>query len=862
MKNLLQGLTFLYYRNASLTLLLLVAGTSAGAQCGMTVTTQKTNVTCYNGTNGSITINVTGGTAPYQYQLAEAGAGAWSNMNIFNGLAANTYPISVKDNTGCVATVYAAISQPAAYNISYTATNATCTGSNNGSISVTVSGGTPPYSYNWKKNGAAFATTANISGLSPASYGLIVTDAAGCTTAPIVSQEIKNIGMTGFNEDVVANGHWASPESVTSQAFDDGNGAVLYADGYTNASNVEETPGGLPGNRYITSAQNSERVYRLASYSNNNSLLLRSASATTYGGSVSGTLSFQSQYRTNYSILYVLGSTGSGTGTVNYTVNFDDGTTATGQLMFADWYLESSPQSAIKLKRVNRGDGSFDTRYDFNLFELPITLSAANQSKVINSVGFEWAGAGSARVNIMAIVGYTSTSVGIAILDGTTASVTPSVTVSSNAASNTFCTGQSVTFTANPVNGGNTPSYQWKKNNNNISGATSATYTTTSLSNNDVIKVVLTSSLTCVSTSSATSNSLTMINGTSVPAVSIAAGSVNICSGTLAVFTASPVNGGTTPSYQWKLNNSNVGTNSPVYTSLLLNNNDQVKVVMTSNIACTTSNPATSNSVLMNVGLNVTPTISITANPSTPVQGHPVTFVSSITNGGSNPEYQWYKNGGVINGAANPVLTVVSPQSNDIYSVRLTSTNPCASTPYAMSNYVTIVSGTLPVSLAWYHAAPNNGKALLQWKTSQEINSRAFLIERAPATQPNAFIRIGRVAGANSSNGHIYDYTDAPLPGIYLYRLQEEDISGQIKSLGIRRVDLSGKSSWQVSDAGSYWLLSTSQECSYRLLDMQGRVLQRFKGTGTASISKPVAGGIYILQVETGGQQFSQKLIR
>lgn len=853
----------MYYRNVSLTVLLIVAGITAGAQCGMTVTTQKNHVTCYNGTNGSLIINVSGGTAPYQYQLAEAGAGAWSTSNTFNGLAANTYPVSVRDNTGCVITVYAVITQPAAYVINYTAANATCTGSNNGSISVTVSGGTSPYSYNWTKNSVAFATTQSISGLSPASYELIVTDAMGCTTAPIVSQQINNIGVSGYNEDVVANGNNNSPESATSQAFDDGNGAVLYADGYSNASGVSESPGGLPSNRYITSAQNSERVYRLASYNNDNSLLLRSSSATTYGGSVSGTLSFQNQYRTNYSTLYVLGSTGSGTGTVNYTVNFADGTTATGQLTFADWYLESSPQSAIKLKRVNRTSGTFDTRYDFNLFELPITLSATNQRKTINSVGFEWAGAGSARVNIMGILGYTSISVGIPILDGTTTSVTPSVSVSSNAPSNTFCTGQSVTFTATPVNGGNTPSYQWKKNNNNISGATSATYTTTTLSNNDVIKVTITSSLTCVTTSNATSNSLTMVNGTAVPAVSITTTSASICSGTVAVFSAAPVNGGSTPSYQWKLNNNNVGTNSPVYSSLLLNNNDQVKVVMTSNIACATANPATSNQILMSVGLNVTPTISITSTPAVPVQGQPVTFSSAITNGGGSPDYQWYKNGGVINGATSPTLTVALPLASDIYSVRLTSSNPCVSTPYAMSNYMTIGSGTLPVSLAWFHAAPMNGKAWLQWKTSQEINSRAFIIERATASQPNNFIYIGRIMSTNNPNGNTYDHIDAPSPGIYLYRLQEQDINGQNRSLGIRRVDLSSnKASWQVADAGSYWLLSAPQECRYRLLDMQGRVLQNAAGTGIMTINKPNAGGIYILQVETGGQQSSQKLIK
>ena len=284
---------------------------------------------------------------------------------------------------------------------------------------------------------------------------MIVTDAAGCSVAPIIAQTVKSVGLTGFNEDVVANGSNVSPTSSTSQAFDDGNGAVLYENGYTNASGVAQTPGGLPNGGNFASAQSASRLYQLASYTGSNSLLLRSASATTYGGAVSGTLSFQSQYRGTYSTLYVLGSTGSGTGTVNYTVNYADATTAVGQLTFPDWYLVSaSSQSAIILKRVDRVSGTFDTRYNFNLFELPITIAGADQGKVINSVSFSWANAGTARVNLVAITGYTSVTYGIRINDGTSATVAPSVSISSDANANTFCTGQNVTFTAIPQNGG------------------------------------------------------------------------------------------------------------------------------------------------------------------------------------------------------------------------------------------------------------------------------------------------------------------------------------------------------------------------------------------------------------------------
>jgi hypothetical protein len=69
----------------------------------------------------------------------------------------------------------------------------------------------------------------------------------------------------------------------------------------------------------------------------------------------------------------------------------------------------------------------------------------------------------------------------------------------------------------------------------------------------------------------------------------------NICAGTSVTFTATPTNGGT-PSYQWKLNGTNVGTDAATYTNAALANNDVVSVVMTAG-GCDGSGSATSNSI-------------------------------------------------------------------------------------------------------------------------------------------------------------------------------------------------------------------------------------------------------------------------
>jgi hypothetical protein len=67
--------------------------------------------------------------------------------------------------------------------------------------------------------------------------------------------------------------------------------------------------------------------------------------------------------------------------------------------------------------------------------------------------------------------------------------------------------------------------------------------------------------------------------------------------GTSITFTAVPANGGASPSYQWKVNGSNVGTNSTTYTSSTLNNGDIITCVLTSSFSHTAGTPATSNSI-------------------------------------------------------------------------------------------------------------------------------------------------------------------------------------------------------------------------------------------------------------------------
>ncbi|MEO8148490.1 MAG: T9SS type A sorting domain-containing protein [Bacteroidia bacterium] len=135
-------------------------------------TLNHVNVLCNGALTGAIDINVTGGTPSYSYN--------WSNGTSSQDLTATgagTYTCIITDSRGCTATISVTITQLTAIVINCSSTNAICFNANNGTVSVSASGGTPGYSYLWS-NGI---TVASQGSLAPGTYTVIVTDANGCT---------------------------------------------------------------------------------------------------------------------------------------------------------------------------------------------------------------------------------------------------------------------------------------------------------------------------------------------------------------------------------------------------------------------------------------------------------------------------------------------------------------------------------------------------------------------------------------------------------------------------------------------------------------------------------------------------------
>jgi hypothetical protein len=272
-----------------------------------------------------------------------------------------------------------------------------------------------------------------------------------------------------------------------------------------------------------------------------------------------------------------------------------------------------------------------------------------------------------------------------------------------------ICAGTTVTFTAVPTNGGTTPSYQWRVNGVNA-GTNSSLFTTSTLTNGQIVSCILTSNATCLSTTTATSNNITMtVTNTVTPSVSISANpGSTICAGTGVTFTATPTNGGTTPSYQWRVNGVNAGTNSATFTTTTLTNGQVVTCVLTSNATCPSPTTATSNSITMTVNPVVVPSINISANPGgTICAGASVTFTATPGNGGTTPSYQWRVNG-VNAGTNSSTFTTTTLTNGQIVTCVLTSNAPCVSTTTATSNSITMTVNPIVVPSISISANPGN----------------------------------------------------------------------------------------------------------------------------------------------------------
>ncbi|HCA82465.1 MAG TPA: hypothetical protein DEP18_01665 [Flavobacteriales bacterium] len=195
------------------------------------------NVTCNGAQNGEIFVNSSGGTGTHEYSLNNV---TYTSNSSFTGLNGGNYTVFVQDDNGCVASIPVTLAEPAAIVLSSMVSNVSCAGGSNGVVNLSVSGGTPVYTFAWN-NGS---TNEDIFNLVAGNYSVIVTDDNGCikTATYSVTAPTNPIIINGVitNATGATNANGSVDVTITG-------GTPPYSYSWSNGAVVEDLANVLPG---------------------------------------------------------------------------------------------------------------------------------------------------------------------------------------------------------------------------------------------------------------------------------------------------------------------------------------------------------------------------------------------------------------------------------------------------------------------------------------------------------------------------------------------------------------------------------------------------------------------------------------
>lgn len=588
----------------------------------------KTDVSCFGNNTGSLTANPSGGTSPYTY--------IWSNGFTTQGissLSTGTYSVTVTDANGCTATANSTIQQPAAaLQLSATNTDVNCTGNSIGSIDLSVTGGTSPYTYLWN-NGSS---TQDITNLSANTYTVIVTDAQGCTAqlSRSISQPAGALNVTSSAVNILCFGGTNGSINVTATA-----GTPPYNYLWSNGNTTEDL-NNLPAGSYtvtVTDANGCSMTNDLfvtqpsapLSASNTNTTVLCFGNAT---GAIDLSVSGGT---TPYTYLWSNGTSTADlsnitAGTYSVTVTDANGCTTTDQSTI------SQPAAVL-----NAGS----TITNLNCTDVMDGAIQLNVSGGTSPYNYQWDnGATTDGINNLNPGNYS-----VLITDQNGCTFTGSYSVvnaalqltASTQASAVLCHGDATGSANLTVNGGTAPyTYNWSsgQTTQQLSGVTAGNYT-----------------VTITDVNGCTTTAQTSI-GQPVAALAGTSSSTNVlCNGNATGQIDFNVNGGTYPyTYSWS-NNTNTEDQSQLTAG-------DYTVIVTDANGCTLSNTITISQPAAALSMTLTPT-------DVNCFGESTGGIQSAINGGTGPyTYSWNGQSG------NSDLTQI-PAGN--FNLFVTDANGC-----------------------------------------------------------------------------------------------------------------------------------------------------------------------------------------
>ncbi|WP_435356044.1 PA14 domain-containing protein [Emticicia sp. SJ17W-69] len=683
-----------------------------------TISVSASNGTICTGGTSILTANVVGGTGTtsYQWQLSSDNvnfsniSGATSVTYTTSALSSTTYykVIITQTGNGCgsVTSSASTITVVAAPTVSVSASNGTiCTGGTS-VLTANVVGGTGTTSYQWQLSSDNISFT-NISGATSVTY---TTSALSSTTyyKVIITQTGNGCGSVTSSASTITV--VAAPTvSVTAS-----NGAICTGGTSILTANVV-------GGTGTTSYQ-----WQLSS---------DNISFTNISGATSVTYTTPSLSSTTY-YKVIITQTGNGCGSVTSTASTITVVAPPTVSVSASNGTICIGGTSILTANVVGGSGTTTYQWQSSSDNVSFTnISGATSVTYTTS-------ALSSTTYYKVIITQTGNGCGSVTSAASTITVLPAPTVSVTVSNGTICTGGTSILTANVVGGSGTTTYQWQSSSDNISfsnisGATSVTYTTSTLSSTTYYKVIITQTGNGCGSVTSSASTITVV---AAPTVSVTASNGTICAGGTSVLTATVVGGTGTTTYQWQSSSDNVsfsnisGATSVTYITPVLSSTTYYKVIITQ----TGSGCGSVTSSASTITVLPDPTVSVTVSNGTICTGGTSILTANVVGGTGTTTYQWQSsNDNVsftnISGATSVTYTTPSLSSTTYYKVIITQTgNGCGSVTSTASTItvlpdptvsVTASNGTICVSgtsVLTANVVGGTGTTTYQWQSSSD----------------------------------------------------------------------------------------------------------------------------------------------
>ena len=219
----------------------------------LTYTEDVINVSCFGEDNGSITVTLSGGAGGYQYAISP-NLNQFDDINVFDELEPGDYTVIAQDQNGCFVELQYTINEPSLLEMTGTTTPEVCAGSEDGSATVTITGGTAPYSTSFGDKTNFVQDQLDFSNLAAGSYIVYVRDAMGCEENIVVTVD-PGVNLNATVEPIYeCTGD--TPDNYINITFEDPSvlGDVLYSLDSTDAADMQLNPDFrniAPGTHYV-----------------------------------------------------------------------------------------------------------------------------------------------------------------------------------------------------------------------------------------------------------------------------------------------------------------------------------------------------------------------------------------------------------------------------------------------------------------------------------------------------------------------------------------------------------------------------------------------------------------------------------